>query len=301
VSLLIKFIVNPVAGGGNALKKWEGVKHIFSDYDVSFTEYRRHAQKIAQESLDDYDLIVAVGGDGTLYEVLNGFFENGRIANPRPALGFLPFGRANDFAVIAKIPFDPLKAAHAVKEGRDRRIDVGMSEVEGKKEAFLINLAVGFESEAAMRAQRGKFITSGELRYFLVIFETLWGYKNESMKILIDGKEFSGKFFLADVFNGHLTGGGMVLAPDAHIDDGILDVILVGDVPKLDVLKELPKTYAGKRLTHPKISYHTASEIFIETEKPMYVVNDGETVGLTPVGVSVLPSVLKMRFPAQRI
>lgn len=117
------------------------------------------------------------------------------------------------------------------------------------------------------------------------------------MKVVIDGKEFQDKFFIADVFNGHLTGGGMVLVPHAKIDDGVLDVILAGDISKLDALKELPKTYSGKRLTHPKISYHTAHEILIETESPLYVVNDGETVGLTPVKVTVLPGVLKMRMP----
>jgi YegS/Rv2252/BmrU family lipid kinase len=293
---LIKIIVNPVAGGGSALRKWNEVSHLFSDYDVSFTQYRRHAQEIALSSLNDYELIVAVGGDGTLYETLNGFFMNGAIANPRPALGFLPFGRANDFAVMAKIPFDPVESVHSLLNGKDRMIDVGMSEVEGKREAFLINLAVGFESEAAMRSQRGKFITSGELRYFLLIFETLLGYRNQPMKIVVDGKEFSGKYFIADVFNGHLTGGGMVLVPDAKMDDGILDVFLAEDISKLDAVKLLPQTYSGKRLVHPKISILQAREILIETETPMYVVNDGETAGLTPVKVHVLPRVLKMRM-----
>lgn len=294
---MIKFIVNPVAGGGGALRKWNEISGLFSNYDVSFTQYRRHAQEIASASLDDYELIVAVGGDGTLYETLNGFFLNGAVANPRPALGFLPFGRANDFAVMAKIPSQPVESVHTLLNGKDRMIDVGMSEVEGKREAFLINLAVGFESEAAMRGQRGKFITSGEIRYFLLIFETLFGYKNQPMKIIVDGKEFTGKYFIADVFNGHLTGGGMVLVPDARMDDGILDVFLAEDISKLDALRLLPQTYSGKRLVHPKISILKAHDIRIETETPMYVVNDGETAGLTPVNVHVLPRVLKMRIP----
>jgi YegS/Rv2252/BmrU family lipid kinase len=294
---MIKFIVNPVAGGGTALKKWNAVRHLFSDYDVSFTEYRRHALEIATASLGDYDLIVAVGGDGTLYETLNGFFKDGNIINPRPALGFLPFGRANDFAVMAKIPMEAPKAAQALIDGRDRMIDVGMSEAQGKKEVFLINLAVGFESDAAMRAQRGKFITSGELRYFLLIFETLWGYKNQPMRINYDGHEVSGRYFIADVFNGHLTGGGMVLVPDAKIDDGALDVFLAEDLSKLDAVKLLPQTYSGKRLVHPKILISQAKKVTIEPDTPMYIVNDGETVGLTPVTVSVLPRVLKMRMP----
>lgn len=244
-----------------------------------------------QASRDGWPLVVAVGGDGTVNEVVNGLMSAGALVT----LGVLNAGRANDcrrnFGLPSRFPL----ALERLLAGREVPIDVGLAEwPDGRHRHFLMSLGAGFDAATAERAERAR--GSGKAPYVRAILSTLRVHRPSPATILVDGRcHWSGAITQAVVSNGPYYGQGMKIAPTADPYDGVLDLIVIGDLGRMELLRWLPTVYRGRHLANPKITTARGATIDIEAQTPLPLHVDGEPCGKTPVRVSVLPSALRLR------
>ncbi|MCS6963574.1 diacylglycerol/lipid kinase family protein [Thermoflexus sp.] len=294
-------IVNPVAGNGRTGRRWGGLEARLRvegiRMEVVFTQEPGHATLLAQQGLEaGFTTIVGVGGDGTLHEILNGLpLENPeRMRTIR--LGMLPLGTGSDFVRTFGLPRDPIAAALRVREGRACLVDVGQVTCQRAGETitrYFINAAgLGFDGEVADRTNRGIKAFGAIGTYLLYLFLTLILYQNKTVTIRFDGEERSGRMNSVLVCNGRYFGGGMFIAPRAEVDDGWFDVILLGDLGKGEIVRNLHRVYRGTHLDHPKITWQRAKEIHVEAKERMFLQAEGELIGEAPATFRILPRAL---------
>jgi YegS/Rv2252/BmrU family lipid kinase len=221
-------IVNPVAGKGQAVRVWERVRAglpSLEPWHCVLTQYAGHARELASTATArGYERVVAVGGDGTVYEVANG------LAGTETTLGIIPAGTGNDTAGNLGVPFDPIAAASLAAQGTARHIDLGEIRT-AQSTSYFVNVAgFGFDAEVAWRVNRmpRKFV-GGTVPYVIGVLETLWQYRAPLMRISVDQQTFERRVFLVAVANNPSYGGGMRIAPNARCDDGLFDLCLVSD------------------------------------------------------------------------
>jgi YegS/Rv2252/BmrU family lipid kinase len=298
----MRLIINPVAANGAVGKKWPRIKRLLEERKVPFsfhlTEGRGHAIALAQEARKaGYTTIIVVGGDGTLNEVVNGLVEEGRIA-PEVRLGVIPGGTGADFRRTMGIPLDYSHACECVLKGETRLIDLGEIECtgpEGKHCRYFANVAgLGFDGEVAERVNRISKAPGGTIPYLTGLFITLVGYQNKNIRFWLDGEERRGRFNSVIVANCRYLGGGMFVAPNAQPDDGLFDVIVLGDLGHIEFAVNVPKVYNGTHLTHPKVSSYRAHEMRVEAAEHMLLQADGELVGEAPATFRILPQALRV-------
>ena len=299
------FLVNPRSGRGAAGAQWPRIRDIFQAenraFDIAFTQRRGHGAALARAALQDgFELIVAVGGDGTVHEVVNGMLADGRAVNPQASLGIIPCGTGNDLARMLELPRQALAAArHLARTSQSRLIDVGevLSTVGGKSEhRYFVNDAnMGFAAEVVGRTERtGKF-SRGTLPYFAALLRTALRHRNHEMTLQMDGHQTEGKLTTVLICNGRSTGGGMLVAPEAVLDDGQLDVIVVGSLSPLGIFWHAPKIYRGSHVAIRKVSVHRARTISVTSPERLPVVVDGELFGESPATFRVVPAALRLR------
>lgn len=288
------FIINPAAGKGKALKFITDIKSLFEnleyDYSIKITEKPGHATEIAREYTQRKDCrIYSVGGDGTLNEVLNG------MAGSNSSLAILPAGSGNDFIKSITSNLDLKDILFRTVNGTERLID--LAKVNGQ---YFINISsIGFDAEVANKVYKIKKIPliSGSLAYILGIIIMLIKYNNNYIKVDIDGKLIETKSLLVAVANGRYYGGGMKPAPDAEIDDGLLDVCLIKEVKRGRILRFLPLFKKGLHETLPEVSIYNGKQIIIECEKELAINADGE-VGITKRALfEIIPNAIKVIVP----
>jgi len=233
--------------------------------------------------------VVSVGGDGTIHEIANVLF--GRDVE----LGIVPLGRGNDFARTVGIPTDPREAARLALEGQAEPIDLGQANGE-----IFINVAgLGFDAEVAAEANRIGMIVNGTVTYFASVFTTLRQYSCQDVTISIDGKSWDQRILLLAVGNGKYYGGGMQITPDAVVDDGLLDIVIAGDMTRMETILVLPKVYSGAHIHHPKASTYRGKEVTVTSKNSLNVHAEGEIISKTPVTFKVLAGALRLvRQPA---
>lgn len=294
-------IVNPAAGRGRARRVWESaIRPVLREGGLSFTEVYEDrpgaAVPLAERATrDGYEIVAAVGGDGTVHEILNGIL--GPSVAPRPALALVPGGTGNDFARGVGIPKDMITAARLLLDGARRRwVDVG--QVNDRYYGTISG--VGFDAEVAAEVNRWSKWVAGTIVYTAGILKKLITYRCAPSRITIDGATFELPMFLLAAANTPWYGGGMYMAPHARPDDGYLEVILARDLTKLETLAVLPKVFSGDHLKHPKVSHRQAREIRVESDVPLAIHADGETVGRVPAVFRVLPQALEVVVPAER-
>ena len=294
-------IVNPAAGRGRARRAWETtIRSMLREGGLSFTEVYEDRPRAAvplaeQATRDGYEIVAAVGGDGTIHEVLNGVL--GPSVARRPALAVIPGGTGNDFARGVGIPKDMITAARLLLDGaRRRRVDVG--QVNDRYYGTISG--VGFDAEVAAEVNRWPKWVAGTVVYTAGILKTLITYRCAPSRITIDGETFALPMFLIAAANTSWYAGGMYMAPHARPDDGYLEVILARDLTKIETLGILPKVFSGDHLKHPKVSHRAAREILVESDVPLAIHADGETVGRVPAVFRVLPQALEVVVPAGR-
>ncbi len=268
------FIVNATAGGGKTGKKINQLvhsltKHQFT-YDIELTKFPKHATQLAKAALqDDYFNIIAVGGDGTLNEVVNGVMQSEKKRQCR--LGLLPEGGGNDFAVNFGLPRNIERSVNILGRGRSSKIDVGKIE-----DNYFINaLGIGFDARVAKYSHETRYL-NGLPRYLFSVLRALFDGKEFQAKIILDNYKFNSNFLLISVGNGKSTGGGFFLTPEAKIDDGLLDVCFIGKTNTLRILKLLPAAIKGKHLREPEVNLKQSKKITIETKKKLPIYCDGE-------------------------
>ncbi|MFC2026358.1 diacylglycerol/lipid kinase family protein [Chloroflexota bacterium] len=296
-----KVIVNPVAGASTTYRKWprisELLHHIGLPFEFQYTEGVGHAIELAREAASGgYQLLVAVGGDGTVNEVANGILLSKGLRNA--TIGIISTGTGGDFIRSAGINRDYIKACSSLAGTRRRLIDVGVVEYckDGQTcERFFINSAgVGFDAAVAETSNRLPKFLGGTIPYIMGLLKSLVGYRNKQVVMKVGDREEPGRILSVVVANGCYFGGGMRVAPQADIADGLLDVIAVGDMGKIELLRAFPTIYKGTHIHHPKVRMDKATRVAIGSTEKFLVHADGEFLGEGPVSFRLMPSALSI-------
>ncbi|HEY4688038.1 MAG TPA: diacylglycerol kinase family protein [Anaerolineae bacterium] len=295
-------IVNPASGAGKTGRRWPGLDARLRAegglFDVEFTREPGHAARLARAAaLGGAKTILVVGGDGTLNEVVNGLIVDDA-AVAEVTLGILPVGTGSDFARALGIPRNPLTAAiYLLRKAQPQALDIGRVDcVRGGQSItrYFANIAgLGFDGEVADRVNRaGK--SGGMLAYQTMLLRNLITYHNKHVTLTIDGQAREGVMNSVVVANARYFGAGMFVAPNAKWDDGLFDVILLGDLTKIEVVLNLPRLYRGTHLTHKKVAQLHAREVKVEAKERMFLQAEGELVGEAPATFKMLPKALKV-------
>ncbi|HEX76024.1 MAG TPA: diacylglycerol kinase family lipid kinase [Dehalococcoidia bacterium] len=297
----IKVIVNPVAGAGRTTKKWPEImgllKSIGLDFEHDLTEAPGHAIELAKSAAKKgCELVISVGGDGTMNEVVNGLYAADGIDNVM--LGIISTGTGADYIRTIGIPRSYKEACHCLVNPRKLIVDLGVIEYTSNgqtvKRLFVNFAGLGFDAEI-VKATTQKFKALGNTSSYLMgLFTTLIFYENRNVSLIVDGEVEERKVCTVLMSNGRYGGGGMLAAPNADPADGILDVLIIDDLTKLDLLRSLPRIYKGTHLTHPKVTVKRAREVEIRPAQQMAVQADGELLGEAPARFYIMPAALNV-------
>ena len=280
-------IVNPTAGKGaakKALPKIEDLlKRLEIDYDLKVTEYPGHAIEIAQAAgTNGYNTVVAVGGDGTANEVINGLMAAVNGSQKMANFAVLPVGRGNDFSYGMGIPQDLESACQLLVDGKTRKIDIGFLRGGDYPEGryFGNGIGIGFDTVVGFEAAKLPSFIGGIPGYIIAALKTIFLFFNEPIiRIEIDGEVVEQPCLLVSVMNGRRMGGSFMFAPDSASDDGMLNLCIAGKLTRLQVLGLFPKVMAGTQSDHPAITMPTGQTISIEAVTGSLPVHaDGETI-----------------------
>ncbi|MCL5033753.1 MAG: diacylglycerol kinase family lipid kinase [Bacteroidetes bacterium] len=290
---VVKFIVNPVSGNGRTRRLLPHLikiaKRLGIEFDLQLTQAPEHATELASNSSGEFDVVVAVGGDGTINEVAAGAIKS------QKAMGVVPSGTGNDFVRSMGRLKHLHDYLHRAVAGRAKLIDVGSLQVEGKDMLFVNGVGVGFDAEVA-RESLNLTKLKGLSRYLYAVIRTLSKYNASEMQIELDGQIIKGRTFLVAIGNGISAGGGFLLTPDAKLDDGLLDTCIVSDVSFSRVLQVIPSVLRGTHARHKEVSMNRAGTIRIESEHPVAIHRDGEIPAdkATRISIEVRPQALKI-------
>jgi YegS/Rv2252/BmrU family lipid kinase len=290
-------IVNPAAGGGRTERLWRGLRDDLQRQAFHFewvaTSARGSAAELAREAAAaGVSLVVAVGGDGTLNEVVNGAVGDD---GPAPAVGAILTGRGRDAARNFALPRDPREAARRLVEGEEHAVDlVRAAWADGSRRWVLNAAGAGFDAAVAARAASGG--GTGTLPYLAAVLTTISAHEPVPAEIETDAAgAWSGRLTAAVVANGAYYGGGMKIAPAADGADGRLDLVVLGDLGRLELLRWLPTVYGGGHLRCAKVSARPARRVRVTAARPLPVHVDGEAAPSTPVTFTVVPRALRLR------
>jgi YegS/Rv2252/BmrU family lipid kinase len=288
---MLSLIVNPHAGGGRAADALEDVQAALTDlglaHHVELTRGLEHAQELGRAAAERGELAVAFGGDGLIGAVADS------IKHTPGVLGVLPGGRGNDFARVLGIPLEPVPACAVLHDGKVRSLDIGQV---GEK-TFIGIASCGFDSVANRIANETR-IVHGNLVYAYGALRALAGWKRAHFTVTLDDgerREFTG--YTVAVANSGAYGGGMMMAPDASLQDGLFDIVLVAHANKLRFLRLLPTVFKGEHVKLPNVEVIRAREVEISSERPFTMYADGDPIAELPVTVSALPAAVRVMVP----
>ncbi len=279
-------IVNPSAGGGRAARALPAVEAALRAGGVTprveLTASLEHAGALAREALARDEVAVSFGGDGLAGRVAHELRGTGGV------LGILPGGRGNDFARKLGIPGEPVAACATLLDGGERVVDA--AEVEGR--TFLGIASFGFDSDVQDLANATR-LPLGQLVYLYSALATLRRWR--AARLDFDGRSTRG--YAVAVCNSGMFGGGMRVAPDADLADGLLDVVITHDVPRLRYLRSLPKVFRGTHLDDPAVELFRIAELRVGAERTFRIYADGDPIGETPATIRALPGALRVLVP----
>ena len=290
-------LVNPSAGGGRSRGRLPAVQAALGtagvDYELVMTSHLEHGCELAIAAAADGRIPVVMSGDGMIGKV------GGALAGGDVPLGVIPGGRGNDFARVVGIPTEPADAVQNLLADRRRRIDVG--EANGAR--FLCIASCGFDSDANRIANEARLV-KGPLVYAYAALRALsqWKPARFTLECELDGggtadahREFSG--YSVAVANSKAYGGGMFVAPDAELDDGLLDVVTTADVSRSSFLRGLPDVFKGTHVKRPEVGYFRCRSVRVEADRPFTVYADGEAITELPAMIRLLPRALEVIAP----
>lgn len=292
------FLVNPASANGATGKRWAELERRAAALglrgEVMLSQHPGHLTELASSVASEGVLLVVVGGDGTVNEVANGAAGSGA------EVAVIPAGTGRDFGRTYGIPrrFD---AAVAVALGETTRtIDLGKATVtlpDGSEQSRLFANAasVGMSGAVASRANAMSKRLGGRATFYVALVREFVRWRNTEMTVSFEQGHRQGLMHDVIVANGRFLGGGMKLAPDAEPDDGLFDLVLVGDITKRDFVTTSPKLYSGGHVGHPRIEIARSAWVGVEAATPMLVELDGEQHGSTPVRFEVMSNALRLR------
>ncbi|MGH2560743.1 MAG: diacylglycerol/lipid kinase family protein [Thermomicrobiales bacterium] len=290
---MIAVILNPASGGGKTLRLLPKVSAALQSmgrpHAMHVTTGPNEAPEVAKRfALDGAEVIVAVGGDGTINEVANGIFASGK----QIPIGLVPSGRGSDLVRTTGAPRQLEQALQLCCNGQVRMIDVGRAHFsDGASRIFLNAGGIGFDAAVAERVHGAK-LPGSTLPYLWGLVGALARYRNIHVSIDADGRLMTTTARSVLVANARYLGGGMLMHPMADIADGFLDVAILGDLGRAEIVRAVPSVYRGKHVTHPKFTHLRAKTIRVESVEPARVQLDGELAGYAPVTFTVEPASL---------
>ena len=297
------FLVNPASANGSTGRRWPELARRAAAAGLEgatlFSERQGHLAELAREAaLDGAELLVVVGGDGSVNEVVNGLAGLGR----QPEVAVVPRGTGWDFSRTFGIPRKVDDAVHVALEGDVRTIDVGRASYRAwdgsDATASFANVAsAGMSGAIAKRANETSKALGGKASYLWATFAVFSGWAATEIEVAVDGERRAGPMFDVVVANGRFFGGGLEICPEAEPDDGLFDVLTIGDVTKRDLVQTMPRMYRGTHLPHPKAELLRGSSVTVTSETPLPIELDGEQPGTTPVTFEVTAGALRLRVP----
>jgi YegS/Rv2252/BmrU family lipid kinase len=288
----VALLVNPSAGGGRALKALPAVE---AELDrrglyvrVARTRSLSHARELALSAVDAGEVVVTLSGDGLI-----GAVAGALRGHEEAIMGVLPGGRGNDFARAAGIPADPVEACAVIADGEPRAVDVG--EVGGR--VFVGIASLGFDSEANRIANQAPS-RLGPLVYAYGALRALATWRPATFDVAVDRERRTFTGWTVAAANSRAYGGGMLLAPDARLDDGELDVVLVAPDSRRQFVRGLPLVFKGTHVDLPSVTVLRGREVRISADRPFAVYADGDPIGELPVTIRAIPGAVKILLPA---
>lgn len=295
------FIVNPLAGAGQGQARWERFRAAWSGSEAFpvahvLTHRPAEAMELAREHAPQFEILFAVGGDGTAFEIASGILSS---ANPTCALGVVPTGTGNDIGTALGLR-GPQDVAKAVQDWNLQTLDAirveccsAPNEPPVVRHALLF-AAVGIASECLKQTTASVKRVCGErMAYRLGLLRALWAYRSPMMRIMRDEETHEGRFLLVCASNCEYAGGGMRLAPGARMDDGQLNLSLVEAMSRWRALPQVRRVCRGRHLNHGRVQYRPGKRLSIQAEAPLEVAADGELIGYTPAVFEVAPKALR--------
>jgi len=305
-------IVNPKSQGGRLGKRWPELADTIGrafPFDEVRTQGPGDATRLAREALRaGAERVVAIGGDGTVNEVVNGFFdEHGAAIKPDAIFALIPFGTGGDFRRTMNIPMEIADAANVIARGHKKQIDVGKLSLTTNAGATVLRMFANIASFGVSGVvdrlvnESGKKL--GRLSFMYATAKATWSYKNQRVALVFDGKDrVEATINTVAVANGRYFGGAMLVAPNAEVDDGAFDVVAMGDLTFGDLLTSGRRLYKGTHIGMDKVSVRRARVVEAEAIEPGAVVEldvDGESPGRLPARFELVPSALWMAVPGR--
>lgn len=292
-------IFNPHAGHGRAAKLLPEITSYFEKKSIHIelllTEHNGHAVELCQHAdLSHFDVVIASGGDGTVFEVLNGYYRNQ--STNKPPFAIVPNGTGNAFSRDLDLnPGDWKKAIDIIAQQKTRNIDVGRFKTENEQYVFLNIVGFGFVSDVNEASIKYKWM--GNAAYVLAVFTTLVGLKSYPLTMEFEGQSLTRDNVFMELSNSRYTGTTFLMAPDAELDDGLLDVTLLNKVSRFKILRLFPTIFKGTHTQFEEVETFRVKKINIKTAHPMKLSPDGELLGTTPIEVDCLQRDLEIFWP----
>ena len=283
-------LVNPHSAGGRTLKLLPEMERELAARQVAYRVVRtrslEHGVEEAGRAAEAGEIPVVMSGDGLVGQV------GGALAESETPMGILPGGRGNDLGRVLRIPSEPAGAVAVLADGNEREIDVGVV----NERRFLCIASLGFDSEANRVANEARFI-KGNLVYAYAALRTLAAWKPHRFTVVVDGESTDCFGYSVAVANSRAYGGGMFVAPEALLDDGLLDVVLTAHTNKFQFLRSLPQVFKGTQVDNEEITMLRGADVEVTADEDFAIYADGEHLADLPATLRVLPRALKVIAP----
>ncbi|MFZ5444686.1 MAG: diacylglycerol/lipid kinase family protein [Myxococcota bacterium] len=300
------FVVNPKSANGATGKRWGElaalIARTLSDFGVEFTKGEMDAMHIARAAIKNgYECIVAVGGDGTINEVVNGFFEDGKAINPQAALGVLPRGTGGDFRKTFDWDLDSEAAIKRLKTPDTRPLDVGLLEFRGRdggmhRRYFANICSFGVSGLVDQEVNTTSKLFGGTVSFMLGSLKALSKYRDQKVRVSFDdGPVEALDVTTLSVANGKYFGGGMKVAPDADVSDGIFDVTVWSGYGLSDFVIKSQGVYSGAHVNWKGTRTLRAKKVHAESDEQVLIDCDGEQPGSLPCTMTILPAAIRLK------
>jgi YegS/Rv2252/BmrU family lipid kinase len=302
-------IANGKCQKGFSSRRWSKavtrLREIFGNgVEIQYTSQRGDGVRLAREALlAGAGWLAAAGGDGTIHEVVNGYFDAGRNIQPKSSLSFLPCGMGNDWIRTLGLPADLHEAIELLKRTKVHHVDIGCARFqslsEKTEEKVFINIAeAGMGAKVVESMDHGVRLLRTPLSYMLHAITAIFSYSPRRLQLLLDGRTAIATEPLLSLIaaNGRFFGAGMNCAPMALPDDGLLEVITVGNLGKAEVVLNFPSFMKGTYLDMAKVKHYSVKSIDLSSAEKVLLELDGELAGTLPASISILPQAFQLRY-----
>ncbi|MFS1513710.1 diacylglycerol kinase family protein [Chengkuizengella sp. SCS-71B] len=293
---MIGFVVNPVSGNGRGLKVWHEIKHILNEKDInyveSFTNKAGSGTDCTLNLIDKYkpNIVVAVGGDGTVHEVINGIYQAD--VNNKVHFGYIPSGSGNDYARGVNLPRHHLKALKIILNSNERKT-IDLLKIDN--EVAVCSIGAGLDGKIAQITNEAKYkkwlngLRLGGFAYVISLFRVLFSFRTSDITLNIDGelKQLKNVWFIT-VSNFPYYGGGMLINPNASPTDGKAEICIVSNINHLELITLFPLVYLGKHARHKAVSFFSGEKIEYVPNHYLTTQADGETIAVNKYKIEVL-------------